>query len=384
MADSFENRLKLTADRLRSERHRVETEKAEALARAKAHLELLVRHTRAWAQNIVPRVGAAVQTANAIVQEVQIAASATQSPPPRAVQGGPPLAHLPGIQIAQAPPPAAAARAAVRSSPTTAPKPPLLLLSLDKEGNIVVQKNNYKFRATAPLNPVAFEQFKEEVIEELIAEYVNSGLLGYDPDEPIPQDEQQTGGVSESSGSSAEQQNVEQESGHDPRPTTPVARQIVAAIRSNSVTIKVTSGSFIAMLDEKISILSRQIPNSEPAKENWDREVQSYRDMKDATQSLVTAIDLLLMDAAKESPAVNAALSVAGGLRSWWTKSHSEICERGFDSGLFALGVMLCHFAGAGGEVAAVISATVVKGAPVVDALKAWASQKEKDAKKDK
>jgi hypothetical protein len=260
---------------------------------------------------------------------------------------------------------------------------PVLKIALEPQGNVVIQKSNYKYGKVPPFGPIAFEQFKEESVEELIAEFVNSGLLGYDPHAPEPQKEKRPDEAAQST-QPEPQIPVEPEGGNAGRDAGSSASgggQVVAAIRANQATIKVTSASLIALLDERIGDLSSQPPNSDEAKANWEREVQTYRDMKDKTQSLVAAIESLLTDATKQAPVVDATLSFAGGIRKWWTESHPEICERGFDSGLFALGVMICHYAGAGGDIAAVLSATVVKGKPIIDALKAWLGSKTESSK---
>ena len=391
MTDSFQDRLRVTAERLRSERQRLEIEKAETLARQKAHADSLYRYAQHWQQKILPRIVAAVETANHIVEDVQIKCAPGKEALPRQLRSISKL-ELPSVTVTQhfPPPPSspsprlAAARRVQQKIPIPAnnQSEPLLKLAIDIQGNVAVEKKNYKFGNIPSFPLVGFEQFQEESVEELIAEFVNSGLLGYDPDTPEPKNQREAEGIppsqtppevpTEPSGSSADR--------HERAPA-PSGSQVIAAIRSNQATIKLTSESLIALVDKRIEDLSGQIPNSDEARTAWERELQTHRDMRDKTQSLIAAIESLLADATKETGAIDATLSFAGGLRKWWTESHSEICERGFDSGLFALGVMICHYAGAGGDMAAVISATVVKGKPIIEALKAWVGGKGESSK---
>lgn len=375
MTDSFKDRLKLTAERLRSERERVATAKAEAMAREQARVLKLQTHTQEWANSILPRLHSAVETANDIVAEVQLKASSTVGEAFNA--SGMATVRLPAVEVTRVIPPPKSQPSLptrpVRSGRTLMPPPPAntvkkmasLRIFLEQDDTICVLKDNYKYRPIAEFKPVLFEKFKHEDIEELVAEFVNSGLLGYDPHAPqLPVEDQSSESLPDEPAAGGEH--------------TAQSGQVVSAIRANHSTIVVASKSLIALLDEKIGTLNSQIPNEELAKEKWDREIETYRDMRDATQALATAIEAFIGDASKESQAVGATFSFSRGLKNWWTEKHITICERSFDSGLFALGVMLCYYAGAGGPISAVIAATVVKGQPIIDALKAWSASKDK------
>jgi hypothetical protein len=70
-----------------------------------------------------------------------------------------------------------------------------------------------------------------------------------------------------------------------------------------------------------------------------------------------------------EDPIIATTLSLADGLRNWWTADHSIICNKALNIGLFAGGLAICGLAGALGPVSVPIVASLIGGKNVVSAL---------------
>jgi hypothetical protein len=95
-----------------------------------------------------------------------------------------------------------------------------------------------------------------------------------------------------------------------------------------------------------------------------------YEDLKRRVEEFLAA-----SSSNDEAPIVATTLSLADGLRAWWTKDHSSICNRAFNIGLFAGGLSICAAAGALGVGAAsiVTVGALVGGKNVAETLKALA-----------
>jgi hypothetical protein len=74
-----------------------------------------------------------------------------------------------------------------------------------------------------------------------------------------------------------------------------------------------------------------------------------------------------------EKPIVESTLSLAAGIRNWWTKDHLSICKTAMNIGLFTGGLTVCALAGALGvsDASIVTVGALVGGKNVVDALNA-------------
>jgi len=148
-----------------------------------------------------------------------------------------------------------------------------------------------------------------------------------------------------------------------PTPRTKVGK----AVLENRVHIVLNLEALLLLIDDKLAALRAQRPNSDEA----NHQIEHYENLKRSVETFHTTSLDFSAGRTGEDTVVASTTSFADGLKTWWTERHVEICDRAFDLALFTLGVGVCCMAGAGGVVAAAVSGAVVKGQPVVDAIKA-------------
>jgi hypothetical protein len=128
------------------------------------------------------------------------------------------------------------------------------------------------------------------------------------------------------------------------------------AVRVNKVVLQITAFSLRAEFDAKLEQMHADRSNSEdPAQ---------FEDMRRLVDEFLTAS---VSD--DEAPVVSATLSLAEGIRRWWTRDHLSICNRVLNISLFAGGLAICEMAGALGPVSVPIVATLIGGRDVASAL---------------
>jgi hypothetical protein len=133
---------------------------------------------------------------------------------------------------------------------------------------------------------------------------------------------------------------------------------IVTAVRTNQLALQLAAISWVALLDAKLEQLRDDRSNSEdPAQ---------YEDLKLRVESFLAASSL-----PNEAFVVATTLSLADGLRNWWTKDHLSICNKTLNIGLFAAGLGICGLAGALGTASVVTVGTLVGGKDIPSALEA-------------
>ncbi len=150
------------------------------------------------------------------------------------------------------------------------------------------------------------------------------------------------------------------------KPQTKIGRAIV----ENKVLIAISSTASLLLLDEKLTILRAQLPNSDEARTARDEEIARYELLRRQVDEFRIIADEFARGDTKEPIAVDATKTFSEGVRSWWTERHQQICERTFDLALFASAVGVCSLAGAGGIMSVAVSGALVGGKPVVDVLK--------------
>jgi hypothetical protein len=133
---------------------------------------------------------------------------------------------------------------------------------------------------------------------------------------------------------------------------------IVMAVRTNQLALQLAAFSLIELLDAKLEQLRDERSNSEdPAR---------YEELKRRVESFLAASSLT-----NELSVVATTLSLADGLRNWWTKDHVSICNKTLNIGLFAAGLGICSLAGALGTASVVTVGTLVGGKDIPSALEA-------------
>jgi hypothetical protein len=135
-------------------------------------------------------------------------------------------------------------------------------------------------------------------------------------------------------------------------PTTVIGK----AVLGNKVALQLAALSLRTSLDAKLEQMLVDRSNSE--------DPEQYEDLRRRVDEF-----LIASISNDESPVVATTLSLADGLRNWWTKDHLSICNKALNMGLFAGGLAICGLAGALGPVSVPIVATLIGGKDVAAAL---------------
>jgi hypothetical protein len=132
---------------------------------------------------------------------------------------------------------------------------------------------------------------------------------------------------------------------------------IIRTVLSNRVAVQLTALSFLAAVDLEIENARAGGSNSEITElDDWKRRLEEF---------------LAANEKGEETAIADATLSIADGLRHYWTKKHETIC----DVGLFGAGLAFCAVAGAlGVSETNILAVTALAGGNrVVDVVKAAA-----------
>jgi len=142
------------------------------------------------------------------------------------------------------------------------------------------------------------------------------------------------------------------------------------AIRVNEVALATTIAALAVSIDERLEALAKERPNSHEATSNRDATIAQYKRLRSELVALKKATAKFNAGDANEAEVVRTSKSFSDGVRKWWNSSHEKILDKAYDMGLFALAVGVCSLAGSGGQMAVAVSAALVGGKPVADALK--------------
>jgi hypothetical protein len=146
-------------------------------------------------------------------------------------------------------------------------------------------------------------------------------------------------------------------------------------VAKNQVQIALASGSLLLLIDEKLAALETELPNSEEAKVARENAIEQYTQLRTDLSDLKNAVSELHNGKGEESKVVNSVGVFATGVRAWWNHGHAQICERTYDMGIFAAAVAICAMAGAGGQLAVIVSAALVGSKSASNALKKLAKK---------
>ncbi|MBR0797635.1 hypothetical protein JQ615_19810 [Bradyrhizobium jicamae] len=135
---------------------------------------------------------------------------------------------------------------------------------------------------------------------------------------------------------------------------------IVRAVLDNQIQAHITAVSLLSAIELKIEALRVNGSNSE---------IDNFYDLKRQVEEFLAA------NARRdETPIANATLSIADGLRRFWTEKHVSICDRTLDMTLFGAGLAFCGVAGVLVVPTALTVGAIVGGKNVVETLKAAAN----------
>jgi hypothetical protein len=155
------------------------------------------------------------------------------------------------------------------------------------------------------------------------------------------------------------------------KPKTGKAKTKVGkAVEANEREIRLAISGLILQIDAKIEALRDQRPNSPEAIAEQEANVSEYERMRAELERIQTIVEAFTKGQEKEAKVVKSVKAFAAGVQAWWDKKHAEIVTKTFDMGLFATSVGICSMAGAGGKMSVLVSAALVGGKPVAQALK--------------
>ncbi|MDA9520023.1 hypothetical protein XI06_06520 [Bradyrhizobium sp. CCBAU 11434] len=155
-----------------------------------------------------------------------------------------------------------------------------------------------------------------------------------------------------------------------PKPKGKAQTKIGKAIETNEKEILLAITGLILQIDSKIETLRDLRPNSPEAIAEQGAHISEYERMRAELERIQVMVNAFKKGEQKEAKVVKSVKTFAEGVQGWWTKKHDEILAKTFDMGLFTTALGICSMAGAGGKFGVVVSAALVGGKPVAQALK--------------
>lgn len=146
--------------------------------------------------------------------------------------------------------------------------------------------------------------------------------------------------------------------------------KIGKSIEANHREITLAVASLVLQLEDIIKSLDGERPNSTESITTRDEKIQQYRSMREELERIRAALPAFLKGEEKEAHVVKLFKTFGESVGAWWDKKYDVILSRTFELGLFTAAVGVCSLAGAGGNMAAVVSAVLVGGKPVAQGLK--------------
>jgi hypothetical protein len=142
------------------------------------------------------------------------------------------------------------------------------------------------------------------------------------------------------------------------------------AVLVNHAQIVTTTAAMLVLIDERLSSLREERPNSPDRKSEKKEDMAQYERLKVDVVAIASAVQQFRQGAIKEAEVSKATKTFSDGVRGWWTKSYDKICDKALDISLFLSAVGICSMAGSGGQMAVVVSAALVGGKPIASVLR--------------
>jgi hypothetical protein len=146
--------------------------------------------------------------------------------------------------------------------------------------------------------------------------------------------------------------------------------KIGKAVEAKEKEITLAVAGLILQIGAKIEALQGDRPNSDEAIAVRNAHITEYERMLAELTHIQAMIAAFKAGTEQEAQVVRSLKTFADGVGSWWDKSHDTILTKTFDMGLFTTAVGICSMVGAGGKMAVAVSAVLVGGKPVAQALK--------------
>jgi len=142
------------------------------------------------------------------------------------------------------------------------------------------------------------------------------------------------------------------------------------AILRNEKDILIALAALELLIDEKLNALKDHFPNSDEAIAQKNAELSDYEKLRARVDEVKGALQKFLAGDSSETKTAKSVKTFTEGVQEFWTTSHQYVCQSTYNMGLFATAVGVCSLAGAGGKMAVGVSAAMVGGKSVVDAIK--------------
>jgi hypothetical protein len=146
--------------------------------------------------------------------------------------------------------------------------------------------------------------------------------------------------------------------------------RIASSVKANRDQILISTEVLALQIDDKITKLKDQKPNSPDAIDARDSEISDYEALRAQVEDLKKAVAKLTASAKSKEQAAKAALSFGDGVQGWWKKQHANILEKSVEMGLVLSAVGVCSLLGVSPTMAMAAATALVGGKSVAKALK--------------
>jgi hypothetical protein len=146
--------------------------------------------------------------------------------------------------------------------------------------------------------------------------------------------------------------------------------RIALAVKANRNQIVVASEALALQIDDKLTKLKHENPNSPEAIAARDSAVSDYEALRAQVTILQEAVAKLTASAKSKEQAAKAAMSFGDGVQGWWKKQHANILEKSAEMGVVLSAVGVCSLLGVSPNMAMAAAVALVGGKSVVKGLR--------------
>jgi hypothetical protein len=154
-------------------------------------------------------------------------------------------------------------------------------------------------------------------------------------------------------------------------------KEIQNAIARNNSAIILSIEPLMASIELEIEKLQSIRPNSEEAQKSNRESIAQYETLLNQLRELQAALKKFASDKNNRHLPVTQSLSFSEGVSAWWAKHHERICAsavstglRATEAGIFVGCVSICAMAGVNSWLTTGLTAALIGGRPIVEALK--------------
>ncbi|WP_453965953.1 hypothetical protein [Bradyrhizobium elkanii] len=150
----------------------------------------------------------------------------------------------------------------------------------------------------------------------------------------------------------------------------PARTRVVKALIANADELQTATATSLALVEDRIAVLSQERPNSDQSIAQRDNELKALTQMKGQLETIRNLPGELKKGQVSEKDANKSIKSFSDGVREYWNANSEVICGKAVNIALFTSTVLVCKLAGASGDLTIAVSAAVAGGKTVMDGLK--------------